>query len=145
MTQSYCLDSNIVLALIRGRQLGKKIDEAFGLISAPHFHTLSIVSHGELRALSDRNHWGAAKLAVLERALKEFVTVDVAGTRIVEAYRQIEFLNAATPSGAVKMGKNDIWIAATAMMVQQPLITTDHDFDHLNGKLLKVFWIDPHE
>lgn len=143
MTQSYCLDSNIVLALIRGRQLGKKIDEAFGLSSSPHFHTLSIVSHGELLALADRNNWGGGKLAVLERALKEFVTVDVAGTKIVEAYRQIEFLNAATPSGAVKMGKNDIWIAATAMIVQQPLITTDHDFDHLNSKLLKVFWVDP--
>lgn len=143
MTQSYCLDTNILLALIRGRELGRRIDETFGLSSSPQLHTISIVSHGELLTLADRNRWGESKLAVLERALKEFVTVDIAGTRIIQAYRHIESLNAAVSSGAVRMGKNDIWIAATAMIAQQPLITTDHDFDHLNGESLKVFWVDP--
>lgn len=140
---SYCLDTNIVLALVRGSDLGKKVDQAFGLISAPQFHTISIVSHGELFTLADRRNWGDTKMAVLERAVREFVTVDVAGAKIVEAYRAVESLSAAVPSGAIHLGKNDIWIAATAIIVEQPLITTDHDFDHLDGKLLKVFWVDP--
>lgn len=33
------------------------------------------------------------------------------------------------------MGKNDLWIAATAITYNIPLITTDADFDHLDGLL----------
>jgi predicted nucleic acid-binding protein len=41
------------------------------------------------------------------------------------------------------MGKNDIWIAATASVVNAILMTTDTDFDHLNGVFLSVVYIDP--
>ena len=36
------------------------------------------------------------------------------------------------------MGKNDLWIAATASILGAQLITTDADFDHLGGTFLKV-------
>jgi predicted nucleic acid-binding protein len=39
------------------------------------------------------------------------------------------------------MGKNDIWIAATTSAIFATLITTDGDFEHLNGvffDLIKV-------
>ncbi|MCC5916162.1 MAG: hypothetical protein JJU02_02425 [Cryomorphaceae bacterium] len=36
------------------------------------------------------------------------------------------------------MGKNDIWIAATAYVIGAELITSDGDFDHLNGGWLRV-------
>jgi predicted nucleic acid-binding protein len=39
---------------------------------------------------------------------------------------------------ARKMGKNDLWIAATAYSINGTLMTTDGDFDHLNGTLLDV-------
>ena len=41
------------------------------------------------------------------------------------------------------MGKNDIWIAATASVLKSTLITTDKDFDHLNNRFLEVVYIDP--
>ena len=41
------------------------------------------------------------------------------------------------------MGKNDIWIAATAVSSGLPLLTTDKDFNFLNGNLIQVLWIDP--
>lgn len=41
------------------------------------------------------------------------------------------------------MGKNDIWIAATALQTKLPLLTTDKDFRFLDESLLQVFWIDP--
>jgi hypothetical protein len=52
MSQSYVLDTSAVLNLIRGRELGKSIDRAFGLSAAFYRHTISIVSHGELRVLA---------------------------------------------------------------------------------------------
>ena len=40
------------------------------------------------------------------------------------------------------MGKNDIWIAATASVMDAPLITTDGDYDHLDSVYLSVLRID---
>ncbi len=40
------------------------------------------------------------------------------------------------------MGDNDIWVAATASVLNANLLTTDHDFDHLNGIFVNVFYID---
>ena len=39
---------------------------------------------------------------------------------------------------ARKMGKNDLWIAATARLLDAPLMTTDGDFDHLNGVYINL-------
>lgn len=39
---------------------------------------------------------------------------------------------------ARNMGKNDLWIAATASILDAQLLTTDFDFDHLNGVFLNV-------
>ena len=36
------------------------------------------------------------------------------------------------------MGKNDIWIAATASVFKLTLVTTDKDFDHLKDKYLDL-------
>jgi tRNA(fMet)-specific endonuclease VapC len=41
------------------------------------------------------------------------------------------------------MGKNDLWIAACAKASGASLLTTDKDFDHLNGALLTVEYISP--
>lgn len=36
------------------------------------------------------------------------------------------------------MGKNDLWIAATASVLKTKLLTTDMDFDHLDGVFLDL-------
>ena len=41
------------------------------------------------------------------------------------------------------MGKNDLWIAATAHVTGGTLLTTDKDFDHLDGKFITRAWIAP--
>jgi predicted nucleic acid-binding protein len=41
------------------------------------------------------------------------------------------------------MGKNDLWIAATACVTHLPLITTDRDFDHLDATHLSRYYFDP--
>ena len=40
------------------------------------------------------------------------------------------------------MGKNDIWIAATAALLGAQLVTVDRDFDHLHGIFFDVIYID---
>jgi len=41
------------------------------------------------------------------------------------------------------MGKNDLWIAATAHVTGATLLTTDKDFDHLDPQFLVRVWINP--
>jgi predicted nucleic acid-binding protein len=40
------------------------------------------------------------------------------------------------------MGKNDLWIAATASVLEATLLTLDHDFNHLRNEFLQVETID---
>jgi predicted nucleic acid-binding protein len=77
MSQSYVLDTSILLNLIRGHELGRSIDLAFGLRAHLYRHTISIVSHGELRVLARRNQWGDQKRDALTLALDELVTVNL--------------------------------------------------------------------
>ena len=142
MSQSYVLDTGVLLNLIRGHDPGLSIDRAFGLSAAFHRQIVSIVSHGELRVLASRNRWGAEKLGALMLALQEVVTVNVDSIAIIEAYVRVEEHCRNARGGERKMGQNDMWIAATALQAGLPLITTDKDFNHLNDRLIQVHWVD---
>ena len=39
---------------------------------------------------------------------------------------------------SIGIGQNDVWIAALAHTAKAELVTTDGDFDHLNGKWITV-------
>jgi tRNA(fMet)-specific endonuclease VapC len=43
------------------------------------------------------------------------------------------------------MGKNDLWIAATASLLNLKLITTDADFDHLDSSFISLQKLLPTE
>jgi len=51
----------------------------------------------------------------------------------IDAYSQSNHPTLSLPQGmtARNMGKNDLWIAATAHVLRATLVTTDKDFDHL--------------
>jgi predicted nucleic acid-binding protein len=40
------------------------------------------------------------------------------------------------------MGKNDLWIAATAAVTGATLVTTDRDFEHLSAHFINLQWVD---
>ena len=86
----------------------------------------------------------------LDEILRKLPVVDLNNDLIISEYAQIDSYsfgkNAARPlpSGhsARRMGKNDLWIAATASAVRAQLLTTDHNFDHLDGVFVQVDFID---
>jgi tRNA(fMet)-specific endonuclease VapC len=49
------------------------------------------------------------------------------------------------PSGlfARNMGKNDLWIAATALLLEATLITTDNGFNHLLPFFIEIEKVIP--
>lgn len=56
----------------------------------------------------------------------------------IDAYSQNKLPGRPLPLTARNMGKNDLWIAATTSVLGATLLTTDTDFEHLNGLFLSV-------
>ena len=77
MSDSYVLDTNVLLHLIRGKALGTKIDQALGLTSSMHRQVVSIVTQAELSVMADRKNWGTAKRAALQHALDNSAIIPI--------------------------------------------------------------------
>jgi len=56
----------------------------------------------------------------------------------IDAYSQGNLPGKPLGLSARNMGKNDLWIAASAYVSKAGLVTTDGDFDHLNGSWITV-------
>ncbi len=137
---TYLLDTNIILALLRDNPLGKAVDREYGLSASLNRNLVSVVSVGELLSLAVKLGWGAGKQESLEAALQELIWIDVNDRLVLDSYAIID---AFSETNGRRMGKNDIWIAASAAVTQSILLTTDQDFDHLQGTHIQRIWIDP--
>lgn len=135
----YLLDTNILIHLIRGSALGLWIESHYALSGAAQVPLISSVTEGELRSFAIYVDWGKDKQRVLQDRLNQFVIVPIELPDIMQAYAEID---ATSTRQGRKMGKNDIWIAATAHVTGARLLTTDKDFDHLSPRLIKRDWID---
>ena len=145
----YILDTNICLAYVRGKsEFYENIEEQIGLLAPDTLTIISVVTKAELLSLGIQNGWGTKKLNTLEKLLYDnMVILDIneKDSALMDAYTTIDAYSqgnlAGEPLGmsARNMGKNDLWIAATAFVANAGLVTTDHDFDHLNGKWITVY------
>ncbi len=120
------LDTNQCLRLIRRKE------------NPPPNSYLSIVVVGELKAFALKRGWGVVKTQALSDLLSTLPVIDLDDAvieryAVVDAYSQGLLPDDPLPPGmsARNMGKNDLWIAATALLYDLELQTTDHDFDHL--------------
>ncbi len=84
--------------------------------------------------------WGIQKQQMIEALMAYFVIVPLPFANVIETYAKIDDYSRRN---GVKMGKNDLWIAATAAVTGERLLTTDKDFDHLDGVYLTRDWVDP--
>ncbi len=136
----YLLDTNVLLALLRGNPLGQMIEAEYQILASPARSIISVVTRGELLSLARQFGWNPAKLDSLRRLLDQLVSIGLDDHAIHDAYVEID--HASLQTGR-KMGKNDLWIAATARASGLTLLTTDHDFDHLQKTWIDLVWIDP--
>src|SRR5882724_243925 len=104
----YLLDTNIFVYLVRNNDLGKYVDATYGLSAGINSFILSVVTVGELNALTIKFGWGAAKKATLDALLDNFTWVDISDPQILVAYGEVDGWSMANGR---KMGKNDVWIA----------------------------------
>lgn len=146
---NYFLDTNILLIYLRDNEQARNIEKDLKLLEKGNNLLLSVVSVGEIKSIAIQNKWGKRKIENLISILQDFLITDINTQEIIERYSQIDAysqgkLNQNPVSFTARnMGKNDLWIAATASVYDIQLITTDKDFDHLEGKYLAdLLWVD---
>lgn len=129
------LDTNILLHLLRGRQAGQAIERLYGVSQRTPRAIISVVVKGELKALAYKFEWGPDNHTRLDAMLAGLPAADISHSAIISSYAEIDHGSMVL---GVKMGKNDLWIAATTLVVDGVLLTTDADFDHLSPMGVRV-------
>jgi len=138
----YLFDTNILLALHRGKQLGNYLNQTFRLSEVINRPLISVVTHGEIWAMAQRNNWGDKKCVAIKEMLDDLVTLDLNDPMIIENYVAVDQENLSHPKGARNISDNDKWIAATAIAANALLLTTDQDFLHLHPGVCRVQYVD---
>lgn len=145
---NYLLDTNIIVAYVRDTEVTRKLETSLNLLNGTHNLLVSVVSLGEIRAIAKRNRWGDKKIKAVENLIDSFLIADINLENVIERYAEIDVYSQGKLEGsqvafsARNMGKNDLWIAATASVYDLELLTMDKDFIHLEGRYLRLRMID---
>ena len=137
-TPQRVLDTNILVHYVRDDATWEVVRTDYQLLVVEPTPVLSIVSAGELRSLARQWRWGQVKLDRMEFALGYFPVLPIESPDLVNIYAEID--SHCQDRGRI-MGKNDLWIAATAVFSDARLLTTDCDFDELDPLFLKRDWV----
>jgi tRNA(fMet)-specific endonuclease VapC len=139
----YVLDTNIRLHYLRKSETAARLDQQFNpLDSTQHEAILSVVSVGEIKAIAKINRWGQKRMDKIEALCEELLVTDIHSEDLIERYAEIDAFSQGKledrplPMSSRNMGKNDLWIAATASVLEATLLTTDLDFEHLHDAFL---------
>ena len=135
-------DTNIILAVVRdksGHLLMQYLNPSEDLVY------VSFASVAEAQSIAFQNHWGYTKMQILEDFFNSVRIINLSDMLLptyigIDAYSQKNHPEyTAYPFQTPRnMGKNDLWIAATASLLNLKLVTTDNDFTHLNGVFLSL-------
>lgn len=111
---------------------------------------VSVASVAELKSMALKNNWGTRKLQVIDKILDEVTVIEIT-ENLLNTYAEIDAYSQCRNPRYVEypfttprnMGKNDLWIAATASLLGLTLVTTDADFNHLRQVFMDVQLIKP--
>lgn len=146
------IDTCVFIHIVRETATGKKCLEELEKYDEAANVIVSVATKAELESFIAQNNWGKPKIERLNKILEEITYIDIsnADQLLIDSYTEIDAFSKRKikdKSGnllngsARKMGKNDLWIAATAYSLDIPLMTTDGDFDHLDDTMMNVMKI----
>lgn len=142
------LDTSILIHLNRGNEIAQKVREYVVTLNEPQIF-ISVVSIAEVESLMVQRKWAKEKIKKLRNNINNFICIDIEqhNSLLLESYVSIDNYSKRKaegpdglllPKAAIAMGKNDLWIAATAHILDAILLTTDGDFDHLDNLYFKL-------
>lgn len=140
MSRLYLLDTNILIRYVRRDVFVQRLEGQYHLLLTDQIPLVSAASIAEARSFARQRSWGEERQDQLNFLLTMFRRVEMGAPGIEEAYITLDVYSRSV---GITMGKNDLWIGATAAATGATLLTTDQDFDHLAGVFLERHWIDP--
>lgn len=144
----YLLDTNVLIIYSRSADIAKRIERDHQLFDESNNLAISVVTIGEINSLIAQYDYGERRRESIQNMLDKVLEIDINIRKILDLYGQIDAYsqgNRKDKKGAFtarNMGKNDLWIAATASAFDMVLVTTDKDFGHLEGEFIKLKYID---
>jgi predicted nucleic acid-binding protein len=148
-SNTYVLDTNVFVGYVRDTSYSRYIDQKYAPLGRNNIALVSVVTKGELFSCAYKFGWGDRKKEQLHRKLNKVSFVPLQSSDLIDRYAEIDaYSQNALPGREMgesdrNMGKNDVWIAATTSVIQATLLTTDKDFDHLDGEFLDRIYVDP--
>ena len=141
-------DTNILLNRLRHTDKFAEMNRIHQFLSSKNQVFLSVISIGEIESIAYQNNWGAAKWTQLQEMIEGTSQVEIFEETIhayakIDAFSQGKLAGKPLPKGisARNMGKNDLWLAATAHIGQFKFATTDLDFNHLHGTFIDLIQV----
>ncbi|MCC6726373.1 MAG: PIN domain-containing protein [Saprospiraceae bacterium] len=140
----YVFDTNILVHYIRESVIMVEVEDKIDPFSEANETWISAVSIGEIRSFAMQSKWGQKRIFRLEDLLQKLLVSEVNIEELHHRYAEIDaFSQGKHPTltsdfSARNMGKNDLWIAATASLLEGTLLTTDSDFSHLKDTFLTL-------
>ena len=109
---AYLLDTNVVLHATREiSPVSNAIDAQFHLSSSRFRPAICEVSIGELLAFVRSTKWGDKRKARLDKQIERSLVIPISHPGVHERWAE---MSSALQATGITIGKNDIWIAATA-------------------------------
>lgn len=140
-------DTNILIYLARTKNLNQILKFINPLNDDVH---ISYATVAEIESFAFQNNWNTKKYSRLEYFFEEFQIVEIDDTLLktfieIDAFSQRKHpeIKSYPHESPRNMGKHDLWIAATASLLNLKLVTTDQDFQHLNDTFLNLRIINP--
>lgn len=122
---SVMLDTNILLMYMRAGPTGQEIERIYRLRQRPYRPLICEVTIGEMLSLARQFNWGNKRIQRMHGLLKEVVSIDISSQEVMNTYARIDDL---CRRNGWSLGKNDVWIAASALAAEAHLLTMDKDF-----------------
>ena len=145
---NFVIDTNILLLSLINKDFADYFESNFN--EKTNSLIISAVTEGELYSLALQRNWGLKKISKLEESISSLLVYPVRVQSMIMSYARIDAFSQGKltdfplypNTSARNMGKNDLWIAATADVVKGTLITTDKDFSHLADTFFPLVCID---
>ena len=143
------IDICIVLHILKLNEIGQKCLRIIEQYGENVSVIISVVTKAELESIKIQRNWGDLKSKKLTEFLTHVICIDISHSdkALIDAYARIEAYSKGKivdkngkmlEDSAKKLGKNDLWIAATAYTLGVPLLTADNDFNPLNNSFLDL-------
>lgn len=144
----YVFDTSTIIIYLKDEAIKRIVEKKLKPFDEENIVVISAVTLGEIESIIIQNKWGEKRQEGLFELLEDIVVADINNDVMIEAYGKIDAFsqnrlpNKPLGTSARNMGKNDLWIAATANVTNATLISADKDFLHLKDEYIDLIFID---